>query len=221
MNRSHRVLLVCLASLGLLFAVTSQANAQRRGLMRMFGVIPSVTLAQLEEVQTELKLTDEQKQKALTLNDDLSEERQAARQDAAGDFEKMRKEIALLYVEFTKEFNALLDEGQQKRAQEIYVQVNGPLTLTDEAIATALKLTDDQKQKVEQSLADSRSKAFAAFQDFQSLSEEERAKKSEEMIQSRDEALLAVLDDAQKTQLEELKGAKLEIDLSKLPGPGR
>lgn len=222
MSRSPRTFLVCLAASGLLLATTTAAEAQqRRGLNRLFGVIPSVTLAQLEEVQADLKLTDEQKTKVASLNEDLSEERRAAREDAAGDFEKMRKEITLLNAEFTKEFNATLDEAQQKRAYEVYLQVNGPVALSDESVATALKVSDEQKQKLEQSLADSRTKAFESFQSFQSLSDEERTKKVAEMIQSRDDSLLAVLDDAQKKQLEEMKGAKLEVDLSKLPGPGR
>ncbi len=222
MNRAPHALLVCLASLGLLLVSTSSAGAQqRRGLNRLFGVIPSVTLAQLEEVQADLKLTDEQKTKVASLNEDLSEERRAAREDAGGDFEKMRKEINLLNAEFTKEFNAALDEAQQKRSHEIYLQANGPVALSDESVATALKFSDEQKQKLEQSLADSRSKAMASFQSFQSLSDEERAKKVAEMVQSRDDGLLAVLDEAQKKQFEEMKGAKLEVDLSKLPGPGR
>ncbi len=222
MNRPPHVLLACLASLGLLLVSTSSAGAQqRRGLNRLFGVIPSVTLAQLKEVQADLKLTDEQKTKVASLNDDLSEERRAAREDAGGDFEKMRKEITLLNAEFTKEFNATLDEAQQKRAYEVYLQVNGPVALSDESVAAALTFSDEQKQKLEQSLADSRSKAMASFQSFQSLSDEERAKKVAEMVHSRDDGLLAVLDDAQKKQFEEMQGAKLEVDLSKLPGPGR
>lgn len=221
MSRSLRMVLVCLVSALTLAALTSPAAAQRRGMSRLFGVITTVQLAQLEEVQTELKLTDEQKTKVATLNDDLAEERRAAREGAGGDFEKMRKEITLLNAEFTKEFNELLDDAQKKRAQEIYLQVNGPLAVTDEAVAAELKLTDDQKTKLEQSLTDSRTKMFSEFQGLQSLSEEERAAKINELIQSRDEGLLAVLDEAQKKQLEEMKGAKLEVDLSKLPGPGR
>lgn len=221
MLRTHKRTMVFLVAGGLLLTVATSANAQRRGFGRMFGATPAVSLAQLEEVQTELKLTDDQKAKVTKLNADLSEERRAAREDAGGDFDKMRKEVALLNIEFDKEFAAALDEAQRTRAQEIYVQVNGPVTLTDEAVAAALKITDEQKQKLEQALADSRAKSREAFQNFQNLSDEERAKRSEELAKSRDESLLAVLDEAQKTQFESLKGGKLEVDLSKLPRPGR
>jgi hypothetical protein len=221
MYRTLRVASVSLVAVALWSTTSSSASAQRRGFTRLFGVITSVQLAQLDEVQAELKLTDEQKGKVTTLNTDLSDERRAAREDANGDFDKMFKEIALLNAEFTKEFNELLDETQRKRAHEIYLQANGAVALTDDAVAESLKVTDEQKTKLQQSLADSRGKARDSFQDFQSLSETERDAKVAEMIKSRDDGLFAVLEDAQKKQFEEMQGAKLEIDLSKLPGPGR
>lgn len=221
MFRSPKRTMICLAAGGVMLLLASNASAQRRGFGRLFGATPAVALAQLEEVQSALKLTDEQKEKATRLNADLREERNAAREDAAGDFEKMRKEIALLNAEFDKEWSTALDDTQRARSQEIYVQVNGPVTLTDEAIATALTISDAQKQQLEQALADSRAKMREAFQDFQSLSDEERAKRSEELSKSRDDSLLAVLNDDQKKQFETMQGAKLEVDLSKLPRPGR
>ena len=118
------------------------------------------------------------------------------------------------------EWHAALDETQQKRSLEIYLQVNGPVALTDEPIAKALAITDEQKGKLETALNESRAKSREAFQDFQSLSDEERAKKSEEITKARDESLLAVLTDEQKKQFEEMHGAKLEVDLSKLPRQG-
>jgi hypothetical protein len=221
MPRSPQRFLVGLATLGLALTVASNAQAQRRGFGRMFGPTPAVSLAQLEEVQTELKLTDDQKSKVTKMNEDLGEDRQAAREDAGQDFEKMRKELAVLNAQYDKEFTAALDDTQKARAQQIYLQVNGPAALTDETVAAALKISDEQKQKLEQALTDNRAKWREGFQNFQNLSEEERAKRSEELTKSRDESLLAVLDDAQKKQFEEMKGAKLEVDLSKLPRGGR
>ena len=53
------------------------------------------------------------------------------------------------------------------------------------------------------------------------LSEEEAAKKVDELIKSRDEKLLAVLNDEQRKAFEQMCGEKLEVDLSKMPMPGR
>lgn len=223
MNRLFFRFAAAAASVGLVIAMADSASAQRGrgGIGRLFGPIPAVTLAQLTEVQQELKLSDEQNDKIAELNDDLSDERRQIFQEAAGDFAKMREDIAELYSEYALKFNALLDEAQQKRAQEVYVQVNGLVALRDEPVAAALKLSNEQKQQVEQALEASRESAFSAFRDFQSLSEEERAKKVEELVQSRDESLLAVLSDEQKQQFEKMKGPGIEVDLSNLPRRGR
>jgi hypothetical protein len=210
------------ASLCFLLVVSQSASAQRGGrFARLFGAVPSVTLAQLEEVAKDLKLNDEQKKKAADLQEEMSAERRELFQDAAGDFDRLRQDIAELYKEVTTKFNALLDEPQQKRAHEIYVQVNGPVTLSDELVAKTLQLTDEQKQKVEQARTDSRTQAFSAFQDFQNMTDEEREKKTDELIQNRDKSLLAVLNDQQRGEFDKLKGQALEVDLPKLPVPGR
>jgi hypothetical protein len=221
MARAPQRPFVWLTVFALSVIVASSAQAQRRGFGRMFGPTAAVSLAQLSEVQTELKLTDEQKEKVARLNDDFAEERRAARDDAAGDFEKMRKELALLNVEFDKELLESLDDAQQARVMEIYLQVNGPTALTVGWVAEALKLTDEQKTKLEQVLTDDRAKWRESFQQFQGLSEEERTKRFEEMTKAREDALMAVLDDTQKQEFEKMQGEKLEVDLSKLPRPGR
>jgi Spy/CpxP family protein refolding chaperone len=212
---------VSVGSLCLVVAFSQSALAQRGGGARLFGAIPAVTLAQLEEVEKELKLTDEQQQKAEALNEELNNARREAWQNAAGDFEKVREDVSKLYRDFTAKFNAGLEEPQQKRLEEIFIQVNGPIVLTIETIADELMLSDDQKTKLEAAAADSRSQAFDSFQDFQNMSEDERAKKVQDLIGSRDKSLLAVLSDEQKEKFEQMKGEKLEVNLANLPGPGR
>jgi hypothetical protein len=203
----------------LLAAMSASTHAQQpRRNARLF-LQPMVTLAQLEEVQKELKLTDEQKTKAADLQQRLRDERQTIWQDAAGDWDKVREETNKLNAEIAKEFSGALDEGQQKRLLEIFVQVNGPVALQDPAIVEALKFSDEQKTKLEQAITDNRQKWFDAFQDFQNMSDEERAAKTDELIKDRDEALVAVMTDEQKKSLETMKGAALEIDLEKLPNP--
>jgi hypothetical protein len=207
-------------SICLVAVLTDSAAAQRRGNSRLFGAIPSVTLAQLEEVQQELKLTDEQKQKVEQLNEELVAARRDAWENAAGDFDKMREDIAKIYADFTTQFNTALEEPQQKRAQELYIQINGAVALTNEAVTKELMVTDEQQKKLDQAAEESRQQVFDSFQDFQNMSDEERAKKVEELIESRDTSLSAVLTDEQKAQFEKMKGEKLEVNLDNLPGPG-
>jgi len=200
-------------------ALSQPAMAQRGGQFWVrFFLQPSVVLAQLEEVQAELKLNDKQKEIVAELNDQLNEERRTLFQDAAGDRAKIREGVAKLYSEITEKFNKELDEAQQKRAHEIYLQVNGPLALQDEAVAAALKLTEEQQEQLEQARDASRQEFMSAG--LRDLDEEEAAKKVEELIKSRNEKLLAVLTDEQRQQFAEMQGEKLKVDLSKMPAPG-
>src|SRR5262245_31294717 len=160
-------------------ATAPRANAQIAGFIRLFRPYHQSSLAQLPDVAKELKLTDEQKTKIVEIYDKLNEDRGALFQQANGDFESIREDMTKLNAESAKEVNKLLDETQQKRLAQIYVQANGPTALFDDAIAAELKLTDEQKTK----LADVRNAQFGAFQgvDWQSLSEDEANKKIDEI----------------------------------------
>ena len=155
----------------------------------MFGTIPAVTLAQLDAVQNETKLTDEQKAAASELQQKLNDDRMDLFQNAQGDFEKLAAGITKLYHESFEALNAKLDEAQAKRMRELYIQVNKAMGLTDEPIQKMLEVTEEQKTKLQNALQESRQKMFGAFQDFQSMSADERTKAANEMVESRDESL--------------------------------
>ena len=104
--------------------------------------------------------------------------------------------------------------------RELYIQANQAMVLADEPIQKMLEITAEQKSKLEDAIQQSREKMFSAFQDFQNMSAEERTKTGNEMVESRDKSLLAVLNEAQQKAYEEAYGEKIEIDLSKLPMPG-
>jgi len=201
-------------------ALGQSAHAQfgGRAWVRFF-LQPSVALAQLEEVQAELKLNDKQQEAVAELNRELNEQRMELFQDAGGDRAKIREGIAKLNGEITDKFNRELDEAQQKRAQEIYVQVNGPVALQDEKIAAALNLSEEQTEKLQAARDESRSEFMNAG--LRDLDEEEAEKKIKELMKSRDEKLLAVLTEDQRAAFDKMKGAKIKVDLTKMPAPGR
>ena len=86
----------------------------------------------------------------------------------------------------------------------------------DDAIVTALTITDEQKDDLNDALADQQQAMMDAFQDFRDMSAEERTEALAELNQERDEALLAVLNDEQKSQFDAMKGEKIDIDMSQL-----
>lgn len=207
-----------------LLSVSDVALAQGRGGRGGFGPTSAMALAGLEEVKKDLKLTDEQNTKIAALTEELNGKRRAAFEDAQGDFGKAMAEGAKLSAEYGKKFTEILDEAQNKRATEIFVQVNGASALTDDSVAAALKLSDEQKTKLKSANDEANASLRESFQGFQDLSEDERATKMREWREGRDKTLLAVLDEVQVAAFEDMSANKLEIDLSKLPrgfGGGR
>jgi Spy/CpxP family protein refolding chaperone len=209
--------------LALLALLASSASAQEgarrgRGFGRLF-VIPKVSLARVDEVRTELKLNEEQAKKIDALNDELSEGNRTVFEDAQGDWTKIREGMTKIAKDINSKLDEVLDDAQQARVQEIYVQVNGTGALQDEAVAAELKLTDEQKKQ----LQEARDASRQAFMDagLRDLDEEARAKKIEELTKDRDDKTLAVLTDDQRAALDKMKGAELKIDPANLPSFGR
>jgi hypothetical protein len=202
-------------TLGLLVLVTSAAEAQMR--RSPFGT-SRVSLATLEPVREELNLSDEQKELSDTLHDELMEERREVFQGGGGDFEAMRKEIEKLDADATAKFTEKLDDKQNLRLTEIYVQANGPNALADAAVIEVLKLTDEQQGKLDDVRQENRDDFFDAFQDFQGMSDDERRDAMTKLRDDADDRLLAALTDEQRTEFEKLSGEEVDYDLAELRG---
>jgi Spy/CpxP family protein refolding chaperone len=238
MRRQIFTLACLLAVAALLAAAADSACAQGGGGRggrggRGFGfggrgrTIHQIQIAQLPEVQANLKITDEQKTKIADLSDEFDDERRGQFGGGGGGgggfgggfSEEARAARAKMNADYAAKLNELLDEAQQKRLQEIYVQVNGTSLLTgDDMIAGELKITDEQKGDLQTALEDQRQAMMDAFQGWQDMTNEERTAKIDELNKARDAALLAVLTDEQKQQFEDMKGEKLEIDMTQLQG---
>lgn len=220
MNRLIRSACTALA-VALLFAGRAPvAQAQfAPELIRLFRPFHQVAIAQLPEVEKELKLTDAQKAKARELNDSYNEDRLSLFQDAQGDFDSIADDMAKLNAETAKKFNETMDEGQQKRLAEIFVQANGAASTQDADVAAALKLTDEQKKKLQDLRAEFRQSMFSGGTDWQGMSSEERIKEIDKMVDEQDKGYIGVLTDEQKASFEKMQGKKLEMDLYKLPNP--
>lgn len=210
-----------LAVVALLASINvSSAHAQRGGGWGRIFQLPAVTLAQLDAVQEDLKLSDEQKKQVAELNEKLNEERQELFQSGqGGDREQFREKWTKFNADAANSFNEILDDAQEQRAQEIFIQVNGPSVLVQESVSEPLKITEEQQKQLQEVLAASREEFIGAG--LRDMEREEAAKKMAELGASRDEKLLAVLNDDQRAQFEKMQGVKIEIDLSELPRPGR
>lgn len=189
-----------------------------RGIGGGFGGPPTpVRLLALKEVQDALKLTDDQINKLKDVNQRLREDMRALMQDGGG-----REQVQKLMEETTAKVNEILDEGQQKRLLGIFVQVNGANAVLDPGVSKELNVTDDKKKQLEeirQKNMDAMRELFRGARDQEGGREAIR-EKADKLREEEGKAMLAVLTSEQQTQLEELKGEKVEIDLSQLRGPG-
>jgi hypothetical protein len=212
----HPKPIVTLAAFALALALVQSSEAQqggRRGFGRGFTV-SQPQLTSLEQVQTELKLTAEQKAKASEIDEQLRNKRRELFQGGNQDnFAERREQLAKATSEATEQLRAALDETQQNRLREIWIQVNGTAVLSDEALAKELKVTEQQQEQ----MSDARRESFeAAFQNAGDLSDDERRERFREARDEGEKKALAVLSAEQREQFEKLQGKKIEIDTSPL-----
>jgi Spy/CpxP family protein refolding chaperone len=182
---------------------------QRGGFGGGFGG-GTLFLLNQKSVQDELKLSDEQVKKAKELSDkqresfgglrDLGqEERRTKMQEQAKATEKTVGEI--------------LKPEQLKRVKQISLQQQGARALSIPEVATALNLTDEQKDKLKSIQEEARTGRGQRGQRGQ-RTEEER-KKLEEARKATNEKLMNVLTAEQKTKLKELTGEPFKGEITR------
>jgi hypothetical protein len=214
--------------------LVSTAPAQQKGKRGfggggMFGALANnaVSLAANEAVQKDIGVSSEIATKLNSLRDDWNAARQKEFQTAGinlQDFQnltaeqrqKMNQIGAKLNEELNPKVKEILSADQYKRVQQILLQANlrtrGPGALTYPEVAAELKLTDEQKQKLQALQTELDAKQREAFsggfdQAVAAKLREERTTKTMELLTA-----------DQKQTLEKLKGA--EFDVSQLGGFG-
>ncbi|HEX2473913.1 MAG TPA: hypothetical protein VHK01_04175 [Lacipirellulaceae bacterium] len=221
-----------LAGMAIVVLMAEVAQAQREGGRRgrfgrggFRGNISSVQLvAESDEVRTALNVTPEQEEKIETINDELRDARRDAFENrgGGGDFRAAMQEMEKLNQEASAKLAEVLEPDQQKRLLGISIQVNGAAALNEPAVAKELEITDEQKTKVGEARESNMEATREAFRDLrdQDLSEDEMRDKMREIQQEGDKKVLAVLTSDQQAKFEQLKGEKVEIDMSQFRGRG-
>src|SRR5437773_11859569 len=114
-------------ALGATILLASSAMAQRGGVGfggRGRGGGPDIL--SMPEVQTELKLSDEQKTKVMTLLDQLREERQGQFQELRDlSADERQKRMAAMRADESKRVGAILNADQMKRYHQLQLQQQG------------------------------------------------------------------------------------------------
>jgi Spy/CpxP family protein refolding chaperone len=140
--------------LGLVLILAGPALAQRgQGGGGRGGFGGPGMLIQNQSVQKELKLTDDQIQKikdaTTSINEKHKGERDAVRSLQGDEQREKRQELGKKIASETNEALAgILKPEQSKRLKEITLQRDGPRAFNSEEVQKALKLTDEQNDKI-------------------------------------------------------------------------
>jgi Spy/CpxP family protein refolding chaperone len=180
-----------------------------------FGAGSAVRLAAIPEVQKALKLSKDQKKEIEEINDELRDGFRKLLQEggAREGMQKVNEDAAAKLAE-------VLDDDQEKRLRGITIQLTGAsAVMVDAELAKQLKITDEQKtrlEEIQQSNMRAMSEAFRAG----GVPDEGRRGKFEELRAEGQKKLLDVLTSEQQDQLNSLKGEEVKIDIMRLRGGG-
>jgi Spy/CpxP family protein refolding chaperone len=186
-----------------------------------FGGGGILGLAMREEVQQELQLVDEQKDKVRDVVDgardkmreefrgvfeqmrDLSDEERQAK------FQEVRKKAEAMNEDMEKELGTVLLPHQMERLKQIDLQSKirqrGAAAVTGGDVAKALNLTDEQREKLEKRAVE--------------VQEELQTKIRALQVEAR-EKMLDVLTSDQQAQLKKLIGDQFDLKDQGFGGPG-
>lgn len=218
MRRFDQPMILLAAFVGVAL-VTSDVQAQGR------GAPGAAFLIGTPEVQEDLKLTDQQKQEVNKVREDTLESLRALRD--IEDREERSNKSRELNEQAEAAIKKILDEEQQKRFAQILLQQAGranlPGTLLRDAVASQLKLTGEQKTKLEGIQTEADNARRELRQGFQGASQEERREifgKMREISEQANEKALAALTSEQKEAWTALLGKPLEIQFRGRRGGG-
>jgi len=199
-------------TLGALALLASPAWAQQRGRGGFGGGGAFFMMA--PNVQKDMKLSEEQIGKVQDTLRDVAEKHRddfgALRDVDEADRPAKMAAINKTITDEVKKGLSLSDE-QSKRFDQISLQQRGVQAFADPAVASKLKLTDDQKSQIREISMAARPAGGAFNKD---ASKEERAEAFRKMASMRKESMTkvtALLNDDQKKAWKELTGEVIEI----------
>ena len=211
--------------LGVVAALAVAANLQAQGPGGRGGMMGGqrgslLMLLQNEQVQKEIELVADQKEKITALATETREAMRAKMGDMSNlsqeerrtKMEGMRKEMEEEAAKTQKKVEGILLPKQLERIKQIQLQVQGAMALANAEVAKALALTDDQQAKIKTINDDSRNAMRDMFSGGGPPSDEDR-EKLQKSIRDTETKLMDVLTAEQKEKLEKMKGPKFDISV--------
>lgn len=199
-------------ALGLMLALSTPAMAQRGGGMMGGGAM----LLGNPSVQQELKMTEEQVSKATAMLEEvrgkyMDQIRELAQQGPEGR-EKMQALGREMTADIKKAAKEMMKPEQLKRFGEIELQQAGAAALESAEVVEKLKISDDQKGKIQELVMASNQEMRSIMQSaFQGGDRQEAMKKVAELRTSTTKKALEVLTADQQKSFTEMLGSPFEI----------
>lgn len=176
------------------------------------GLMPLSFTLMRQDVQDELKLTSDQKDKLDALRTESMNKMRGMFTPGQQPTDETRKAMEKMREEGEAKAKAILTDDQNKRLQEIRIQMAGSNAVFDKDVAKAIGITTDQDTKLktlQQQMQDANRQVFEKAQN----GEIERSQIRDIMTKNRETLktqIDKVLTDAQKAKLKEMGGATFE-----------
>jgi Spy/CpxP family protein refolding chaperone len=222
-----RTFLKLAAALGLAACISTPALAQGRGGFGMMGGGGNtLQLLSNKSVQKELKLTDEQIEKATKASTEAREKNRERFQelqnvDQAERQEKMTAMMREMATESKKVSDEILKPEQAKRLDQITLQVQGYRAFSNPETQSKLKLTDEQKNKIKDMGQEAQDQMREIFQaGGQGGDRAEMQKKMTAFTKELNDKAAALLTSEQKATWKELTGEPFTYVQEQVRRPG-
>jgi Spy/CpxP family protein refolding chaperone len=189
------------------------------------GGMGSAGLLAMPAVQTELKITDAQKQPLEDFRSELQKDIQEAmsgfdfqglqdlsQEERAKKMAEIRTKAEEITTKGDEKLAKILDESQMKRLKELRIQRAGAAAFAMPAVVAKLNLTDEQKAKITKIQEDARTQGRPQFNP--DATQEERQAAFAKMQEARAKVLkdiLATLDSDQTKTWTELTGKEFKF----------
>lgn len=217
-----RVAVLCAA----LILIFQNAGTAQRGHRRGGPGGPGFLLVH-PEVQRELKLSDTQVEQLKTLGQEMSSKAQETFRGVQNlPREERFRRFRAFNQEWEKRIGEILNERQSDRLAQLHLQLQGQRALSRRDVADKLRLSTDQRQKVDAALDAEREAMKEAFRGFSggTMTQGERDRIDQifrEVRAQTDARLNAVLTDSQRRQWQSMLGAPFKFpDFRRGPKPG-
>ncbi|MBX7105085.1 MAG: Spy/CpxP family protein refolding chaperone [Gemmataceae bacterium] len=167
-----------------------------------------------ESVQTELKITDDQKAKIKDVTEKQREKMrefgQQMRDGGEVDREKMQAAMKEMTESGEKIIKEILNPDQQKRLKQILWQQAGVLVFADKDFASALKISDEQSEKFK-TISEEFQEDMREIRQTARGNQQEAQQKMEALRKEVTERAMDVLTAEQKKQHKEMLGVPFEL----------